>query len=562
MISAWAEEQERAVGKEVITSQVLNLLTDKGLVGIPLWDVTAIKLLDTRLDEDLHKALAAIAQAQDKQRRPVTITVNGKGTHTVRIGYLLDTPVWKTSYRLVADDKGMALQGWAVVENTTDEDWNNVGLSLVSGRPVSFIQDLYTPLYLTRPTVAPSVAVAAAPRTWEGRMDDEKDTTATAAAPAPSVRPAPAPGAGGGVPSLAAAKTMGYANTRLGVDAHMLRDALTTRGLAESGAAGMAAGEKVGSLFRYAINQPVTIPRQRSAMVPILNSAIEGERLSVYNAGADRRHPMNGIMLKNTSELHLNAGALTVFVDGTYGGDALIEDIAPGDKRLLTYAMDLAIEVNPEAKSLPSEYVSAKVVRGVMTLTHTMRTETTYVVKSAAADKRTVLVEHPRKADWKLTAPAEPDETTRTAYRFRVPVEPGKSASLKVAEERPMEQVVRLTDSGSDQVKLLLQMPTLTPAIKEAITRLLVMQRDQADLTARRAEMDTRLKEIEQEQERIRKNMAQLDRQSQLYRQYVEKFAAQEQEFDRLRTDIRTVRTQEAAGKKAIQDYLAGLNLE
>src|SRR5205814_7408886 len=97
----------------------------------------------------------------------------------VRIGYVVETPIWKTSYRLVLPGEGAdaagnkdkpKLLGWAIVENQTDNDWSNVQLSLVSGRPISFIQDLYRPLYVPRPVVQPELYASLRPQTYDAGM--------------------------------------------------------------------------------------------------------------------------------------------------------------------------------------------------------------------------------------------------------------------------------------------------------------------------------------------------------------------------------------------------------
>ena len=108
---------------------------------------------------------------RDQDKKPVTINFTGDGERHVRIGYVVETPVWKTSYRLIlpagAQDKPK-IQGWAIVENQTDNDWNGVQLSLVSGRPISFIQDLYQPLYIPRPVVQPELYVSLTPQQYDG----------------------------------------------------------------------------------------------------------------------------------------------------------------------------------------------------------------------------------------------------------------------------------------------------------------------------------------------------------------------------------------------------------
>lgn len=547
-----SEKREMAVGDKVMTIEVLNLLTEKGIVQFPVEKVESVQILDPKLAADLQKALGAIDRSRATDKKPVTLNLKGQGDRKVRVGYLLETPIWKTTYRLVNDKDGLFLQGWAIVENTTDDDWSNVNLSLVSGRPVSFTQDLYQPLYLQRPDVPVMVAPAASPALNVGAMErrqsvEAEEMRADAAADKPMARRAERAGGGGGfalgVPAAAPAAPPAY-------------------GFAQNAAAAMAQGARVGTLFQYAVNQPVTIARQRSAMIPIINEKVEGEKVDVYSPGLYQKHPMTGLRMKNTSKLHLMAGPITVFDGAAYGGDALIEDIAPGDERLVTYAMDLEIEVTTESKSNPDQLLAAKIVKGLMTLSYKTRTETTYTIKNASIDKRTVIVEHAIRPDWTLVQPKEADEKTRLAYRFRVPVEAGKTSSLTVVEDFTRATLVTLSGRDANSTRLYLLRPELSDKLKAALQKLAQMQDELAALTLQRTQKEARIKEIGQEQERIRQNMRELDRAGELYKQYVEKLTRQETEFETLRTEIKELTAKETAKSQEISDYVAGLDVE
>src|SRR5208283_3812985 len=103
----------------------------------------------------------------------VSLAFSGEGKREVRVGYVVENPIWKTSYRLVLNEKGKPfLQGWAVVENTQDEDWNNVRMALVSGRPISFQMDLYEPLYVKRPIVEPELFASLRPPAYNGALTE------------------------------------------------------------------------------------------------------------------------------------------------------------------------------------------------------------------------------------------------------------------------------------------------------------------------------------------------------------------------------------------------------
>src|SRR5215831_18897946 len=155
-------------GEEPVEVPVLNLLTGASIRSIELPSIASLTLDDPQLQDELTKALTALVQARDQDKKPVTINFQGAGDRHVRIGYVVETPVWKTSYRLLLGEKTAAyLQGWAMVENQTEADWNSVSLSLVSGRPVSFTMDLYRPLYATRPVVRPELYAGLTPQTYD-----------------------------------------------------------------------------------------------------------------------------------------------------------------------------------------------------------------------------------------------------------------------------------------------------------------------------------------------------------------------------------------------------------
>src|SRR5689334_13828221 len=168
---------------ENVPVSVLNLLTGATLRAVELQTINSLTLDDPQLQEELTRALGALVQARDQDKKPVTINFTGAGERRVRIGYVVETPVWKTSYRLLLDDKGSRanLQGWAIVENQTERDWNNVSLSLVSGRPISFTMDLYQPLYVTRPNIVPELYASLRPQVYDAGIET---ATARAAAPA------------------------------------------------------------------------------------------------------------------------------------------------------------------------------------------------------------------------------------------------------------------------------------------------------------------------------------------------------------------------------------------
>src|SRR5262249_6800740 len=161
----------QTAGKDVVETHLLNLLCAEGMRSVPLSQVLRVRFLNPVLESEFKRALDVLASTHDTQKKTVSLGLSGEGRRTVRLSYVVENPIWKTSYRLVLDQNGKPfLQGWAVVENTSDDDWNNVRMVLVSGRPISFQMNLYQPLYIPRPNVEPELFASLRPPTYNGAM--------------------------------------------------------------------------------------------------------------------------------------------------------------------------------------------------------------------------------------------------------------------------------------------------------------------------------------------------------------------------------------------------------
>ncbi len=306
---------------------------------------------------------------------------------------------------------------------------------------------------------------------------------------------------------------------------------------------------------------PVTLRRETSAMLPIIGQTVEGQKVSIYNQAAHAKHPLNGFRLKNTTPLYLMQGPMTVFDDSAYAGDARIEDLAPGQDRLISYALDLKTEVEPKTEAAQQELVSVSLRKGVLTATEKVMEEKTYQIRNRDQRNKVVLIEHPFRSDWQLTEPSQPAERTREVYRYSVPVDAGKSASLRVREEKQIRQIVQLISSGSDVIAYYLQAKQISPKVKEALQRVTSLRDRLGQTAGRRTGLEQRIREITQEQTRIRENMGKLPQNSDLYTRYVKKLDQQETEIDKLRKEIESLKSTEEEQKRELNDYLLGLDL-
>jgi hypothetical protein len=560
------EKQTKTIGEnQTIEVELLTVLTDEGLRRIALDSIGRIKLAKQELDAELRQALAVLATGHATDKKTVSLKFLGTGERGVRVGYIQEAPVWKTSYRLVLDeDDKPFLQGWAIVENTTETDWDDVQLSLVSGRPISFVMDLYSPLYAPRPVVVPELYASLRPQSYDQDLSKEKAVTAVEelrqrrlsdsrsmrdgveeeSAPVPKFAPAQEPAAGYAFSGRAGAAAGGR------FDADVLGKSV----------AAASQGAEVGELFQYDIKTPVALARQRSAMLPIMNDSLEGKKVSIYNAGVHAKHPLNGIELKNTSDLHLMQGPVTVFDGGVYAGDAQLPDLSPDSERLLSYALDLDVEGAPTSDAHPQHLVSARIDKGVLFSTYKQSRSTSYRLKSSGNREKSVLIEHPIDPSWELLSP-EATEKTRGVYRFSVAVKPGATADLKIEEEQTIRQSVAVTNLDDAAIGIYLSAKEVSDAVKDALREVVRRKTELGKLQQRKQQLEQEIAVIAQEQERIRNNMRSIDRNTDLYNRYVKKFTDQEDQVENDREEIRELQSQITEQQRSLDEYLSNLEL-
>jgi hypothetical protein len=549
------EKKTESIGEgsqhRVIEQEYVTLLTEDGFRSLSLANVQRIKLTNPALNAELHQALAALATNHDAQKKTVSITFDGTGNRQARVAYLTETPVWKTTYRLVLDeDKAPYLQGWAIVENQTQQDWRNVKLSLVSGRPISFTMDLYQPLYNPRPLVQPELYANLKPQTYGDAMDEPK-----------SMASAPPARSDMKKERLLGKLAQGFASGRANAPAASAVAAEMEMGSLEEGVAPMAMAEDKGELFEYRIDQSVTLAKHTSALLPIIGQPLQGQKVSLYNQSVNAKHPLNGYRLKNTSALHLMQGPITLFDSGTYAGDARIEDLPPGQDRLISYALDLKTEVEPKLEGGTQELATVSLKKGTMLISRRLVEDRTYLVMNRDAKAKTVLIEQPYRADWKLAEPKESTERTRDLYRFSVAVDPGKSATLRVKETLPIQESILLMESGIDQIVHYQQAKEVSLKVKEALQRVVQLRSKLDDARAQRTRLDQRIAEITAEHARIRENMHRLQQNSDLYNRYVKKLDQQETELEKLRKEIESLKNTEEEHRRELQNYVMNLDV-
>ncbi len=557
------EQKQEGVDKAVVNVEQLNLWCADGMRSVKLSDVQRVRFLNPVMDNEVRKALETLTLSHDTQKKAVSLNFVGEGKREVRVGYVIENPIWKTSYRLVLgkekEDKPF-LQGWAVVENATDEDWKDVRMALVSGRPISFKMDLYTPLYVPRPTVVPELFASLRPVTYNGDLNRASNLAITSPAKKPMEEARRL--ADGEKSYEQEALAAGKAGAPQ-FDAKFRKELDQKMDLGGSGVSTMATATKLGDFFQYAIDKPVTLPRQKSALLPIVNKDVEGTRVTIYNERTQAKFPLLGLKFKNTSGLHLMQGPITVFEGSNYAGDARILDMEPNEERLISYAVDLGTEVNPVPSSDNGRLTTVKVNKGILYSTTKLRETKTYTVVNRNDQERLVLLEHPVRNDFHLTDDtAKPAETASDVYRFEVKVPAGKTATQAVTEERVNNEQVQLTNSNDDQIRFFSNSAVSSPKVKEGLKQALDLRAALNKTQREIADQELQLKTITDDQARLRANLKEMPPTAAAYKRYLDKFDSQETQIEKYQADIKTMQGTAHRQQKEFEDFLANFSAE
>jgi hypothetical protein len=596
----------------LVDVDVLNLLCAEGVRSVQLSQVQRLRFLNSSLDTEFRRALDVLAAAHNSQKRTVSLNFAGDGKRTVKVGYVVENPIWKTSYRLVLDKKGKpSLQGWAIVENTSDEDWKDVRMTLISSRPISFQMDLYQPLFVPRPTIEPELFASLRPPTYQGALNGGQLGGGLGALGGGfgggqfgqvgggqfgQVGVGQAPGVNAyqqnsarmnGLPMQQAQQAIinnngdlqnsmnpNFANNRLNYEElqqrrQQLRDNKdkakkigSVVALDPSGVASSATAAEIGDYFQYIIEQKVALPRQKSAMLPIVNQPVEGARVSIYNEAVQAKFPLLGLRFKNTTGQDLMQGPVSVYEGGTYAGDGRIMDLQPNEERLLSFAIDQGVEIKAEHASNDEKLIAVKVVKGVMYVTHKLRETKCYHVKNRSPQDRDLIIEHPVRDEWKLVAPEKANEVSRDVYRFDQAVAAGKSVKLDVVEERSRTNVAGLAATDDQAIKVFLSGTVASDKLKEALNKALAFKAELVTTRGDLARLDKQLKAITEDQTRLRANLANVPPTSAAYKRYLEKFDTQETDIEKLQKGIAEKQEAERTQQGAYDSYLAGLTVE
>jgi hypothetical protein len=563
-------------GEQKITLTQISVVSDGGEVRIfDLTPSTSVRVAEKDVNQEVGKYLGLVASTRDQDVRRMTISTSGEGERKLEVSYISEVPVWKSTYRIVIPNQGKPLlQGWAIVDNTVGEDWNDVELSLVAGAPQSFVQELSQPYYARRPVVALPENAMLSPQTHEATMEE---------APPPPASPARASGGVvggvpggvhggqmggvmGGIVSVGAGSGGGTGPVfRAGAPQLASPPRPDASEVAETLESGTTMGEtrELGDLFEYKLKDRVTIRKNQSALVPILQSRIDAEKVSVWNPSESS--VLRALWMNNTSDLTLDGGSFNVLEGDAFAGEGLMDAIKPGEKRLMSYAADLGILVEAKQKADHQRVTKVIIAHGTMTQSTEERQENTYTIRNRDTSMRAVVIEHPARSGWRLTDDEKPAESSASFHRFRLTVEPKKTTTLVVKQYRPIMNSYLLTNVTDNQIKFFLDQKMINPDVEKALRRIAAQKNDvaviEAVITGRRSQVST----ISDDQQRVRENMKALKGSAEekaLVERYVRELNEQEDRVQSLGREIADLQQKRDAAQSSLNEMIGALQME
>lgn len=567
-------------GQGTLRRHRVSVMTQQGLKQFILEDAVSVSFASPKLQQQVNTALTAIATHRARDRRDLKISVTGKGKGVITLGYVISVPLWKSAYRVTLPSRTSKnparFQGWAVIDNMSGQNWNNVELTLVSGSPVTFRQALYAAYFVDRPNVPVEVMGRVLPKIDQGVIQ-----SAEAEAKREERR-------GGGPEGLRRDKRQARKMKKMAASSFRARGFASkpSGGMAEMAAPmaepsadmapsppdlsdtvfAAASAQQGATQVVFRLPQRVSASGGQSLMVPIIDRKVSMNRVALYQRATHKLHPLATVRLANDEKTGLPPGILTLYERdeagaAQYVGDARLGVLPSGEKRLVSYALDLRTRIDQEVKH-KQRIAKGKINRGVLELSIVDRQTTTYRIKAPAREDRRIMIEHRRQAGWKLVGGLEKTaEKTPTHYRIAKPFKAGAEGKIDAVLERTRLQSLRLIDLPLVTMVRYAKTGELSPGIRAAFKKMATLRRAIERTARKKRDLEASRKRIFQEQKRLRENMRRVRQNTDLYRRYMTKLDSQETQLEKLGTRTDQARNEARRARAALNNYVSTLKL-
>jgi hypothetical protein len=585
LLSIESRTEKSGTGDSTVDKYYLSVVATSGAVRvIELTPLLSVRPLDANLEGQVDRYLELLSSTHSTGLRHLTLDALGQGQRELRVSYISEVPVWKSTYRMVfprVPNGSAIVQGWAVIDNTVGADWDNVQLSLVAGAPQSFIQPLSQPLYTRRPEIPISTEAQLTPQTHEAAELQQDKKVDVQSEMMNNQLAAPIAGRDlNGLMTMVPGANRKADRFRGGSESLEVNSANGALGSGSgNGYGGGVAGNIGGGLYRptdaiqagdvstnafddffeYALTQPVTIHKNESAMVPILQQELPAEHVTLWSEKDPT--PLRAVWLENKSKLTLDSGSFSIFESGEFAGEGLLDPIHPGEKRLLSYAADQAVRVKVTDRDNQRTLHHVKITKGVIIETHMDVVSVTYSATNHAEVDRVVLLEHPRRDNgWTLDEGLKADETAPDLYRFKLPVAAHSTEKLEVRERGPENTNVWL-NANTDQTNYLLDLVKRVPDALDKLKPVIDAQTALADLDRRIAESKKTEKTAAADEARDRDNLTAL-KGNDAAKRFVDELNRAEDQLQATRKQTADLEEQKKAAVEKLNALIAGISFD
>jgi len=546
------ENVEKFINDQKIVEKLLTLLKNDDIVTkIPFSEISSFEILSEDLKKDLKFFLDTVIAGKKKDSKKITINCEAggeEGDRTILVSYIRESPVWKTSYRLImskqqAIEQKCLLSGWSLVENTTNVDWEDIELSLVAGMPVSFIYDFYRPIFIQRHIIQPPKVLSARPTDIEEglEMDKFEDYKMKEAEAMPKLSkkmararrgmPPPAPAGG----AMAISSSVGFAAD---MDDATLLDKVKAQTATQT--------KDLGELFEYNISNPVSIKRKHSALVPILTEEIKAKKVLLYNKFEYDKNPNACLEITNNSGLTLERGPATIIYDNNLAGEAIIPFLNKDDTRLLNYAVEQAVIITHEETSQSKDVHRISFGGSYCYEYYYTNQKTIYKVKNKTNEEKELYLDHPKQSGFKiLESPIEPEETPNY-WRFKINLKPKDAIKFEIKERMENYSSYYLYNYSKDdllkRVAFYTQQKFINLELETQLKDIGELIGKKNDVNVKKSKLENEKYEMTDEQARLRENISVLGDSSQensLKEKYIKKLSVQEERFETITREIK-----------------------
>ncbi|MFX1449987.1 MAG: hypothetical protein ACFFCM_04030 [Promethearchaeota archaeon] len=554
------QELKKGIEKAIINEPYLVLRETSGSIrNIRISDLTGpaaqLSVSDEKMNKELQFFIEKMYTSRKKDIKPVTIFFEGEGKDEVTVSYLHEMPSWKVSYRLTFIDEDNFLQGWALIDNTLDEDWENIELSLIAGLPISFIYDLYTPNWIERPTVARRDKYDIKVTEFEGEIEDLREMKEQEAVRRPMAQPAVPRPSGGAIAGKKRSKFKVVAQEKLVATAADKSAALNRLESTKV----EAKGEEAGDFFEYKIMVPVTVKRNQSSLVPILQAKITGNKMSVYNESVREDNPMLCCEIENDSGLTLEEGPITVYDMSTFVGEAMLPFVKQGEKRRIPYSVDLGITVTTKREEKSVDIHQIELGKDYLYSFQYYLKKCEYLVKNKSEEDREVIIEYPKEHRFELYETEKPFEESKNFYRYKVKVDAKTQAKLLIKTRRVDRSSWYFRNVSKSEIDLWYKQKLINDEERDFLLKIWQLNSEKNEVDNKIDELENKKNNIINDQSRLRQNLKSIGisrSEERLRNKYISKMDEQESELEKIEAEIKELTKKSEELEQKINDEI------